>query len=352
MKIHIPNINFEAVNKKEIFILTRPFFTQKGWTNDVAVKKEFGVDDTINYVESIENATHLLIPMSINWYFDTKNVTLLDEYNNFCKQKNITAFGIINGDFGIKFPDFSNIVFFRLGGFKNQLSKNNQGFIVSLSDHFQRLFQLENIIPKKKNDIPTVGFCGHSTLMFSKSMKEIAKCLLENGRRFVKNPFRNDYEPLFASAFERAKLLQYLEKSVTVKTNFIYRKNYRGGAITEAERDATTMEYYQNINDSDYILCVRGAGNFSVRFFETLMMGKIPVFVDTNCLLPFDNKIDWKKHIVWVDWKDRKNIAEKIVQFHNQLNDDEFIELQLSNRNLWKNTLSVNSILNIINLKQ
>ena len=117
-------------------------------------------------------------------------------------------------------------------------------------------------------------------------IRDRVKCVLENGKRFTKNPFNTVYEPLFASAYERAKLLSYFVKSDKVKTNFIYRENYRGGAITTEQRTKTTLEYYNNILESDYVLCVRGAGNFSVRLYETLMMGKIPVFVNTDCLLP------------------------------------------------------------------
>ena len=41
-------------------------------------------------------------------------------------------------------------------------------------------------------------------------------------------------------------------------------------------------------NDNLYGLCVRGFGNFSFRLGETLMMGRIPILIDTECILPFD----------------------------------------------------------------
>ena len=33
---------------------------------------------------------------------------------------------------------------------------------------------------------------------------------------------------------------------------------------------------------SPYILCVRGAGNYSARFYEALALGRIPVLVNTS----------------------------------------------------------------------
>ncbi len=163
---------------------------------------------------------------------------------------------------------------------------------------------------------------------------------------FLKNPFNDVYEPLFASAYERAKLLMSLEESDQIKTNFIYRKKYRGGAITQQDRAQTTLEYYNNILNSDYILCLRGGGNFSVRFYETLLMGKIPIFVNTDCLLPFEDKINWKEHVVWVEWTERHEIIKKVINFHQALSPDEFVNLQFRNRQLWKERLSIEGMIN------
>lgn len=348
MNIYIAHKDIPINNKKSLFMLTRPFFTETDWCKSGVDIENITSIKKVAYTFDIQNADIVLLPFSINFYFNTKKNELLEQINEVCKTLKINAFGYISGDFGIVFPEFSNIIYFRQGGFKSQLSTKNKGFIVGLSDHFQRLYQKETIIPSFKKDLPTIGFCGHASLSFSKKIKENFKCLLENGKRFFKNPFNNVYEPLFASAFERAKLLKILENSNEVKTNFIYRKHYRGGAISIEKRTSTTLEYYNNIIESDYILCVRGAGNFSVRLYETLMMGKTPVFVNTDCLLPFEDKIDWKKHVVWIEWKDRKKIAQKVAHFHTTLSDNEFVHLQISNRKLWKETLSVNGILEMI----
>lgn len=349
MKIYIAHKDIPIQNKKSLFILTRPFLKGNEWLfNELEFEKNNLFVNNFQYQLDIKKADIILLPFSINFYFKEGKKELLEEINTICKLQNCKAYAYVGGDFGIKFPEFSNIIYFRQGGFKSQLSDKNKGLIVGLSDHFQRLYQKESITPNLKKEVPIIGFCGHATLSSVKKGKEIAKCLIENGKRFVKNPFNKVYEPLFASAYERAKLLHYFEQSNQVKTNFIYRENYRGGASTEEQRTATTLEYYNNILDSDYVLCVRGAGNFSVRFYETLMMGKIPVFVNTDCLLPFEDQINWKKHVVWVEWKDRKNIAQRVADFHADLSVDEFVHLQISNRKLWKETLSVEGMLEMM----
>lgn len=348
MKIFIPHTSYPVKNKKELFILTRPFFSKEKWLNDDVEKQKWKLDNSYTLVSNIAEADIVLLSFSINNYFDWKLGKELKSISDECNKYNKNAFGYISGDFGIAFPEFSNITYLRMGGFRSQLSQKNKGFPVTYSDYFQILFQQENPKPHSKPELPIVGFCGHATLSNVKRAKEMIKCLLENGKRFISNPFRKDWESLFASAYERARLLTCLSNSDLVKTNFIFRSHYRAGAQTEQERHQTTLEYYNNIAESDYVLCVRGAGNFSVRFYETLMMGKIPVFVNTDCLLPFEDKINWKNHVVWVEWDNRKNIASIVSNFHAKLTEDDYIGLQIANRKLWKETLSVKNMIDML----
>lgn len=346
MNIFIVHTDYPINDRRELFLLTRPFYTEKGWGVDFNYQ---GKNSTsIRRVSTIKEADMVFFPFSINYYVDNKLHHQLKNVNDSCIKEGKKAYAYIGDDFGTAFPEFSNIIYFRMGGFQSQLSQNNKGFPVGLSDHFQRLFKQETITPSPKCDLPVVGFCGHASFSTSKRLKEIAKCLIENGRRFLQKPFRKDWETLFASAYERTKLLKYFEKSALIKSNFIYRQYYRGGGQTDNQREQTTLEYYNNIANSDYIVCVRGAGNFSVRFYETLMMGKIPIFVNTDCLLPFDEQISWKQHVVWIEWKDRKKCAQIVSDFHQSISPDDFVQLQLNNRNLWKNTLSVWNMLTLL----
>lgn len=344
MKIHIPNIDFSDPKRQSLFLLTRPFYTAEGWENDVKVRQRWKVTGDFSYTDRIQTANVFFIPHPVNTY----NKKQLQQFNALCLQYNIKGYGYISGDYGIQCPEFSQLTFFRMGGFKSQLSSNNRGFPVIIPDSCEKIYSTPEVELRKKQELPVVGFCGHAHFSFWKQLKEKGVFIRENIKRFIINPLRKDYEPLFASGYERAQLLRDLEKSSAIKTNFIYRKHYRAGAVTWETRAATTQEYFDNIKNSDYVLCVRGAGNFSVRLYETLMMGRIPVFVNTDCLLPFEEQIDWKKHVVWVEWKDRKNIAARVAEFHNNLKGQEFEQLQLANRGLWKETLSVNAMLAFI----
>jgi hypothetical protein len=347
-KIYIPKINFEKINQVSLFVLTRPFFIATGWINDNNLKEKWGIKSSFEYTSSIKEANFVILPLPINWYYKNNKQIELEKINAECKQLNKKVYAIISGDFGRAYPELSNFFYYRMGGFKSQLTPKNSGFPVPLSDHFQRLYKTNDPIPNIKTEHPKIGFCGHASKDFSKRIKELVKCSFENVKRFIENPLRKDWEPLFASAYERRKLLNALEKSTFLDCQFIYRKNYRGGAKTNQEREKTTLEYYDNLLKTDYVLCVRGAGNFSVRFYEALMMGKIPIFVNTDCLLPLEDEIDWKKQVVWVEWKERHKIAEIVIDFHKKISNEDFILLQQSNRKIWKEKLTTSYYLDKI----
>jgi len=349
VNVYIPDGFDLAAPDRELFILTRPFRANGHWVNDSRLTNKWGLDGyNIMLTDEIQKASVILLPYAINTYLTSGNRKLLRLYSELCQTYGIKAYGFLSGDWGKAFPEFEGITYFRMGGFRSQLSAQNLGFPVPLSDHHKRLYGTEEIQLRVKQPLPVIGFCGHASLSMMKRVKESAKFLIENAKRGLRNPLRSDWEPVFPSAYHRAKLLHLLEESRKVTTNFVYREHYRAGAITEAARNQTTREYYDNIRNSDYVVCVRGGGNFSVRLFETLMMGRIPVFVNTDCLLPFPELISWKNHTVWVEWKDRHRIAEVVAEFHHSITDSDFSNLQLNNRKLWKEKLSIRGIFSMM----
>ena len=102
----------------------------------------------------------------------------------------------------------------------------------------------------------------------------------------------------------------------------------------------TRNEFINNIISSDYTLCFRGSGNYSLRFYETLCLGRIPLFIDTDCKLPFQNEIDWKSLCLWVNVENLENICEIIIDYHNSISEKKFIEKQLYCREVWVKYLS------------
>ncbi|MDX2097388.1 MAG: exostosin family protein [Leptolyngbyaceae cyanobacterium bins.59] len=194
--------------------------------------------------------------------------------------------------------------------------------------------QHTNIRPKQPK--PTVGFCG---LVGTWKLKQLAglgayqALMLATQGRLDASPYKGE--------ILRTKALATLQQHQGIETNFILRQEsvFLGRADDES-REKHRNEYVQNLRSSDYILCCRGSGNFSFRFYETLCMGRIPVLINTDCVLPFDSQIDWRNHAVWVEEKELHRLPEKILEFHNSLSPQEFTNLQIECRRLWEKWLA------------
>ena len=132
---------------------------------------------------------------------------------------------------------------------------------------------------RPKGSRPVVGFCGNADLL-SPSLAAQTKKL---GRRLA-NALRVR-QARFEGRPLRTRALRALSESPFLETNFVVRPLFLGGAVQPdgtvdlAVKRQIRGEFVQNLVDSDYVLCARGAGNFSYRLYETLSCGRIPVFI-------------------------------------------------------------------------
>ncbi|MEQ1934043.1 MAG: exostosin family protein [Fimbriimonadaceae bacterium] len=197
---------------------------------------------------------------------------------------------------------------------------------------------------REKNARPLVGFCG-----------------------FIGSPlafpiYRAIRPEKLTGLLLRRRAIRALQRSKECGTAFILRRQYWGGALGLTERRMKAIaakvfgassaridlrrnlemesrvheEFVRNIMETDYTLCVRGAGNYSYRFYEVLAAGRIPVFVNTDCELPFADRIDWKRHCVWVEGDSLDRIGEAVAAFHASIPAARFRDLQQENRQLYE----------------
>jgi hypothetical protein len=45
------------------------------------------------------------------------------------------------------------------------------------------------------------------------------------------------------------------------------------------------------------------------------------VFIDSDCILPYDFELDWKKYCVWIKEDEIPVIADKIMEFHEKFSE-------------------------------
>ena len=85
--------------------------------------------------------------------------------------------------------------------------------------------------------------------------------------------------------------------------------------IEHGHFSAGTREMYQeNILDSHFTICDRGAGNFTMRFWHVLSLGRVPILVEDDMVWPFTHEIDWDN--LCVRAQDLVDLAEKTLAFY------------------------------------
>ena len=89
--------------------------------------------------------------------------------------------------------------------------------------------------------------------------------------------------------------------------------------IEHGHFSAGTREMYQkNILDSHFTICDRGAGNFTMRLWHVLSLGRVPILVEDDMVWPFAREIDWDN--LCVRAQDLLDLAEKTLAFYHTHN--------------------------------
>jgi hypothetical protein len=191
--------------------------------------------------------------------------------------------------------------------------------------------------PRPDGPRPSVAFCGQGAnrRLFgaAQAFQRAAVHAKHRIRPRVLPP------PLAGHVGLRARALRQLAAHPGVDAHLVIRARYRAGAVTDAERARSEDEFDANLRSATYALCVRGQGNFSARFYEALSFGRIPLYLDTGAVLPFEDEIDWTTRTVWVPPEAHDAVADRLVAAHPDAVADPR-RSQAALRELWRDWLS------------
>jgi len=287
--------------------------------------------DYYEVVDVIEEANYVALPLAVEYLWQNGRKKYYYDLLALAKKHNKKLLLFTSGDSGKTITDTA-VITIRLGGYKSKLPENT--FIMSpFFDDPITDFNLE-FYTLNKTDKPAIGFVGHSAAGLLKWTKEFLVFVKGNLKRFVGKE-STDFQIFYPSSIKRFHFLKKMEGESALVTNFIHRQKYRAGSRSKEDRLRTTLEFFNNIQTSPFTFCMRGAGNFSVRFYETLALGRIPVIVNTDIILPFSDRIDWGKHCVLVE----ENFADfilKVTEFYQSISEADFEKLQQENRSIWE----------------
>ena len=284
--------------------------------------------------KSEEDADVLILPLTWNYYLEygklSDAMNTIQEYEKY--KKPILSW--TSGDYSLKIPE-GNYVLLQHNLSKSKLKKNQYAYPAIIRDPIAnlKLYGIDVLSPLNNFSI---SFCGVANRHFIDKYKNQLKEFFFKIKSKMKKPYLSLDAPISGMKL-RGDILHSFVRNTELKTNIIIRNPKDGFKI---ENQIYKTEYWDNMLSAPFTLCIRGNGNFSVRLYEALALGRIPVIIDTDCVFPLENQIDWQRHCIFIFDKDPKNSVRIARQLLGRMSNDHIRKLQLINRKLWLESLS------------
>lgn len=104
----------------------------------------------------------------------------------------------------------------------------------------------------------------------------------------------------------RKKTLKQFRVDDRFQTLYVEHEHFSAG---------TREMYKENIQHSHFTICDRGNGNFTMRMWHVLSLGRVPVLVEEDMVFPFYKEIDWDK--ICVRAQNPQELVEKTLTFYH-----------------------------------
>ena len=245
------------------------------------------VSKIYNYMKSKNYEVYFIYNENLN-----KIKSICETGKNNLSQKYFLFFETDNNLPICDIPD--NVILYRTSNCNETIHKNER--ILPVFFVQDPKYNINNdIIPIEKIDKPSISFCG---------------CICTNKNRLF--------------------WLEHLKQNNLLNCNFIYKNSFR---------DGTRNELIENMKDSEFCFCPVGTGNFSIRFYECLFIGRIPIILIDH-QLPFTKFIDWKQFIVIGN-----TIEELPEKINNFWKENDIIEKQIECKKIFEKYFNVDNFL-------
>ena len=87
----------------------------------------------------------------------------------------------------------------------------------------------------------------------------------------------------------------------------------------------------------------KGDGNYSNRLYEALSHGRIPVLLDTECVLPLEGSIDYSAILVRVPMEEVRQTPQLIAKWYEALSPEDWVVRQHKAREVFETRLRFDS---------
>lgn len=294
-------------------------------------------------VSTPDDADFILIPHIYN-IIQKRNPTYLDDAVYFSLQKKkhllLFAYGDDDSDIALK-----NTVIFRYSQYRHRKRQNE--IIVPLYAPDGALETPVSFLEKHAG-APTVGFCGFAQYPSLRSaVKAFVKNLLWELAALIQG------KPIVRARkggiYFRKKILAILGASPHIKSAFIVRNFFSSHKKTiRIDVERVRKEFLDNITKNDLALAVRGDGNASMRFYEALSLGRIPVVFDTDEIFPLEDIINYHDFCLFIPLGDMHRADALIRKYYDEMSSEEFLRKQKLTREIFEKYLRVDKFYELI----
>ena len=273
----------------------------------------------LKITDSLAESDYILIPH--DWVHIYKNHNYVRYLQELSKDKPLLLFN--TGDISPKVQTKNTL---EIRTFLHPWEDSSQKIIIPYAVKARRYK------PRIWKPVPSISFVGY-----------VPK--LTPGSLFGYN-FKSLTHPLKSSVYIVRKFscirLRMLEPKFEIEC---IKRNQFTSYYKNPNLQAHSIDFQNSLDNSDYVLCPRGYGNTSMRFYESLSAGRTPILIDSSGGLPLINEKDsWADHIVNV--KLLSAWTEIIKKDWSAMSKNNEYEIrQTRNQDLFNNTLSYNSYL-------
>lgn len=310
--------------------------SSKAYVYDAMAKYQFSRND-FTLVDAIAGADYVLVPHNY------RKLMMADPRKFAAIAEDARKAGkplFVDGSGDIEWPVTEpGAVVLRLSQYRYAVAQNEITipFLADdlLETHYDGRPQL-----RKKEERPSVGFAGWAHFSLSQRLKTYVKELPVTLASLVDPRRRAEHKGLYF----RERALRALKTNPRVDSRILARATYSGHAATMQGTFADNRrEFVENLHGSDYALAVRGDANASVRFYEALSLGRIPLFLDTACVLPLENIVNYREFCVFVDHTNLSRIGDILADFHAGISPETFENMQRKARAAYEGFLRIDA---------
>jgi hypothetical protein len=256
-------------------------------------QEEFNPSDHFNLVGNIFDADIILVPHDAKHF--SKNIEYLKYLRSLGESKQLLISN--RSDFPVKIK-LKNATFLRVGIEPGEKVLNSIVVPYNINPLSYLPFRDYQINPK----LSFIGLVPKFSA--GRTIKSLIKAPLHPG---LSNP-----------AIVRRLAIRQVKNS-SFEQEIVERNKYGGLAKLVPNPQKNREQYVSSIKESDLILCPRGDSNGSLRFYETLSAGRIPLIPNTKIIFPYSENFNLKDLILRFSLFNSK-IDPEITEFWKNLN--------------------------------